>query len=93
MTNDEILNLKTMGGVTIREFLLSLLRTLWIENAGFSGKRPFGESDWQYEVYTTLAKAKLIDTKFDDEGYPRIIDTDKGDSLVLSLIDHIGSKS
>lgn len=41
---------------TIRAYFRSLLSTLWTEEQGFSGKRPFGNSGWQHDVYLALAK-------------------------------------
>ena len=39
---------------TIRQYLYQLLRSVWRENEEFSGKRPFGNSGWQYDVYKAL---------------------------------------
>lgn len=47
--------------LTVREYFTALLVTLWREEEGFSGKRPFGNSGWKSEVYRTLAKAGFID--------------------------------
>lgn len=46
--------------ITIRRYLLALLQTLWTEEEGFSGKRPFGNSGWQYDLFISLAKAGFI---------------------------------
>ena len=39
---------------TVREYLVALARTVWEEGEGFSGKRPFGNSGWEHEVYNSL---------------------------------------
>jgi len=39
---------------TIRDYLKVLLSTLWEEGESFSGKRPFGNSGWEYELLDTL---------------------------------------
>lgn len=57
------------GAATIREYLVALARVVWDEGEGFSGKRPFGNSSWEYELYTPLAKAGLITVSWDDDGY------------------------
>lgn len=49
------------GATTVREYFLELLSVLWEEEQGFSAKRPFGNSGWQYDVYLALAKAGLVD--------------------------------
>ena len=33
--------------LTVKDYLKTLLHTLWDEEDGFSGKRPFGNSGWQ----------------------------------------------
>lgn len=38
------------GADTVKEYLVELLSTLWNEGEGFSGKRPFGTSGWEYEL-------------------------------------------
>lgn len=47
--------------ITIREYFRILISTLWEEKEGFSGKRPFGNSGWEYEVHYALAKAGFVD--------------------------------
>ena len=39
---------------TVREYLKMLLERLWEEGEGFSGKRPFGNSGWEYDLYAAL---------------------------------------
>jgi hypothetical protein len=54
--------------ITIREYFRELLITLWEEKEGFSGKRPFGNSGWEYEVHVALAKAGFVDLgEWDEE--------------------------
>jgi hypothetical protein len=48
------------GGTTVRDYLMALLRKLWDEGEEFSGKHPFGDSGWQYDLYASLADAGLI---------------------------------
>lgn len=47
--------------VTIKEYFLELLKTLWLEEEGFSGKRPFGNSGWQYEIYDLLTQNGILE--------------------------------
>lgn len=53
---------------TVRDYLRELLMTLWNEQEGFSGKRPFGNSGWEYDLYTPLIKAGFIEGKLDSNG-------------------------
>lgn len=77
------------GASTVRDYLIALLRQVWTEKECFSGKRPFGNSSWQYEVYVPLMKAGLIEGKLDEDGYVEEMDTDKADELILAAIDRL----
>lgn len=58
------------GATTVREYLVELMSALWYEEEGFSSKRPFGDSDWQFDVYLALNRAGLIDgLVLDSDGY------------------------
>jgi hypothetical protein len=74
------------GAKTIGDYLKILLLTLWDEEAGFSGKRPFGNSGWQYEIYTALISAKVVNGKLDEEGYVEDVDYNAADSVVREII-------
>lgn len=51
---------------TIRDYLKKLLSTLWDEGEGFSAKRPFGNSGWEYDLYKALAIAGVIKGVIED---------------------------
>lgn len=58
--------------MSLREWLKSLLATLWEEGEGFSGKRPFGDSGWDWQLYADLANAspqfrETINARYYDE--------------------------
>lgn len=55
------------GSGTVRDYLRKLLETLWREEEGFSGKRPFGNSGWQWEVHNALARAGFIEATVNDD--------------------------
>ena len=71
--------------LTVREYLRTLLTTLWEEEEGFSGKRPFGNSGWKYELFRPLIAAGLIEEgTLDSEGY--VDSVGNGDAYVNDLI-------
>lgn len=70
---------------TIRGYLGSLLINVWIEEEGFDGKRPFGNSSWKYEVYAALAEQALI-TASKDEWNDWDYDEEWADQLVRDAI-------
>lgn len=53
---------------TIRDYLKTLLRDLWLQGEGFSGKRPFGNSCWEYEIYKALVSAEACRGQVDEYG-------------------------
>lgn len=71
---------------TIKQYLKSLLQELWFEQEGFSGKRPFGNSGWEYDLYKALVKGGVIDGEFDEEGYLIECDSVIGHNLIMDAI-------
>lgn len=49
------------------EYLIRLVLTIWGEGEYFSGKRPFGNSGWEDEIYCALVRANLFPD--DGDGY------------------------
>lgn len=72
--------------ITVRDYLRILLETLWEEREGFIGKRPFGNSGWEYELYGPLVIAGFIQGTVDDDGIADATDTDAADAYVRKLI-------
>lgn len=71
---------------TVKEYLGLLLSTLWLLGDLFSAKRPFGNSDWQWKIYESLAKAGIIPAVWDEEGYLEDINRYAADELILLAI-------
>lgn len=71
---------------TLREYLKELLKVLWEKEDGFSGKRPFGNSGWQYDVYGSLVKAGHLEGTLDEDGYVEDFDDRQAQELVLECI-------
>lgn len=77
---------------TIGEYLSRLLLKVWQQREGFSGKRPFGNSGWDWDLYAALGKAGLVEMTFDEFGYIDDIDAAearKADDLILSAIEDL----
>lgn len=70
---------------TIRDYLKALLTALWEQEEGFSGKRPFGNSGWTWDVYRALVKGGAIKGKI-VEGDLVEHDQDAGDKLIYAAI-------
>ena len=72
--------------ITVRDYLRTLLMTLWEEGEDFSGKRPFGNSGWEYDLYKPLIAGGFIPGKLDDDGCVEDYDRKMADAYVCDLI-------
>lgn len=72
--------------LTVRQYLHRLLATLWDEGEGFSGKRPFGNSGWEDDLYKPLIRAGFIPGKLDEDGYVEQVDAKVAGPFVSDLI-------
>ncbi len=73
-------------GLTVREWLTDLLMTVWVEEEEFSGKRAWGNSGWQWDVYPALVAGGFIAGTVDSEGYIDTLDTAAAHAFVRALI-------
>lgn len=98
MSYEEILNSEFVEPdlhpwpITVREYFRNLLRTLWVEEEGFSGKRPFGNSEWQALLYAHLVKEGYLSGEvYEEEGewYVKNYDEKQAVALTLALIDSL----
>lgn len=94
---DYVLRLKMtdMEGTewTICEYLSALLVALWEEGESFSGKRPLGNSGWEYELYEPLIKHKVIEGELDEFGHIESVNTTQGDKVIKDTIEYIFNKA
>lgn len=81
------------GASTIGEYLITLLEELWIEGEGFSGKRPFGNSGWEYELYKPLIEASKIKGSLDGDGYIEDVDSEGANKIILKAIKSLYRRS
>lgn len=77
--------------ITVQGYLQRLLSDLWQKEESFNGKRPFGNSGWQWEVYGALIEAGHIPGEIDEDGCIEDVDEQAGEAFVLSLIGQIGT--
>lgn len=69
------------GAATVRDYLVSLVAKVWEENEGFSGKRPFGNSGWSWDLYIPLVEAGLVAGTVED------FDESAADGLIANAIE------
>lgn len=72
---------------TIKGYLIALLWALWQEGEGFSGKRPFGNSGWEYDLYKPLLVHGAVKGRMDEEGCIEELDEKKANALIYSAIE------
>lgn len=77
------------GAKTIREYLKGLLHVLWNEGEGFSGKRPFGNGGWEYEIYTALVMGKAVKGELTEDGYIDSVDEKAANELIFEAIESL----
>lgn len=70
---------------TIGGYLRALLLELWTEGEGFSGKRPFGNSGWEFDLYRPLVEAGFVAGEMID-GYAEIQDRKAADAMIAKAI-------
>ncbi len=77
---------------TIHDYLTTLLLTVWDEQDGFSGKRPFGNSGWAWDLYLPLVKAGFVSGEFYEDGDIKTATVDKkaAHALIYRAIQAMG---
>lgn len=74
---------------SVRDYLVKLLLLIWKDGEGFDGKRPFGNSSWDFDLYKPLGVAGLVRLTFDEDGYIDSFDWEeqqKADRLIEAAI-------
>ncbi|MFI7073495.1 hypothetical protein [Micromonospora sediminicola] len=71
---------------TVRAYLIELLAKVWEEGECFNGKRPFGNSGWDYDLYPPLITAGLVAGKLDEDGWIEEVDDRAASRLVAAAI-------
>lgn len=82
------------GANSVRGYLTALLARLWREGESFSGKHPFGNSGWRWDLYPALERAGYVAGVMRG-GYVRP-DADPAavqayDDLIAATIEHLGN--
>ncbi len=72
--------------LSVREYLRMLLMGVWDEGECFNGKRPFGNSGWESDIYDPLVKAGFIDGTINQHGYAVLDDKKRAHAFVQDLI-------
>lgn len=74
------------GAKTIKEYLIILLGELWEKQELFNGKRPWGTSGWDFELYRALLSEGFVAGKFDEDDWIEEIDIETANDLIRLAI-------
>jgi hypothetical protein len=86
------------NAANVRAYLKALLTKLWEEGEGFSGKRPFGNSGWERDLYFPLVKAGRVRGEIENyeihgggerESLERVEDKDAANDMIFEAIDQL----
>ena len=80
------------GATSFKSYFKILLKSLWRQGEGFSGKRPFGNSDWQWNIYKYLVESGAVEGGFDDDGYLDWFKQETADRVIIKLIESFGEQ-
>lgn len=73
--------------VTIRQYFCALLTRLFEEGEGFSGKRPFGNSGWESDLYGPLIDAGAVKGTWNEEDQEyEDYDWEEADRFIYKMI-------
>lgn len=90
MTPTEVLNLPMQpndaDAKTIGDYLGRMLLKVWDDGECFSGKRPFGNSGWQYDLFIPLIRAGAVEGKLDSDGYIEDVQDAAAEKLIREAI-------
>lgn len=78
------------GASTVRYYLIAIVEAVWSDGECFSGKRPFGNSNWRWDVYSVLLDADLIDGTRDEGGGVEDVDVFAAERIVRAAIQALG---
>lgn len=96
-TPAQVLDLNVEGDFgegTVREWLIDLLAMVWTEREGFNGKRPWGNSSWEWEVYRAMINAGFLTAHRDQYDEERLSEDErrKADRLIADAIRSLGTE-
>lgn len=75
--------------ISLKEYLKLTLVTFLKEGEGFSGKRPFGNSDWDWQIYKGLIALDSSLGKLDEDGYINTVDQRACDMIIMKCVEEV----
>jgi len=72
--------------VSIKTYIKEILKVLWLEPDDFNGKRPLGNSGWQFDLYKAMIEKNIIEGEVDDYGCVDSVNMTDADKLIIDYI-------
>lgn len=85
---DDVLGMDVEGR-TLRAVLKDLLSMVLLQGEQFNGKRPWGDSGWEWDIYRAMVVNGFINGTVDEDGDIYDIDNTKGDELLMMCVDRL----
>jgi len=71
---------------TFREYFRMLLLTLWTSGERFDPTAPFGNTEWDEDLLSSMVHGRLINGELDDKNRILVVDREAGHKLVTRMI-------
>lgn len=75
--------------ITLKKYLKLTFLTFVKEGESFSGKRPFGNSDWEWQIYKGLISLDSSLGKLDEDRYIETVDQRACDKIIIQCIEEV----
>jgi hypothetical protein len=79
------------GASTVGGYLVALVHAVWNEEEGFSGKRPFGNSGWQQDLWKPFITHDVVTGELDEDGYVKYLDDFAFETQMSRIFAHLNS--
>ena len=75
--------------LTLKEYLKETFLTFIHEGESFSGKRPFGNSDWDWQIYKGLITLDNSLGTLDEDGYIDTVNRKACDKIIVQCVEEV----
>lgn len=76
--------------LTLKKYFILLVELFWSDPEDFNGKRPFGNSGWQDDLYQALIKNKFVEGEVkeeDGDSYIDNLDFNEADRVIAEALE------
>lgn len=81
-----------VGGRPFRAMLKDLLTMVLLQGEEFDGKRPWGDSGWEWDIYNAMVVNGFVRGVVDEYGDVDGVDITECDELIMRCVEEIFDK-